>query len=154
MMKGIESLNPLNLMPYNKQEVKEEIKRELNWTDYGGKHYESVFTRFYQGYILPVKFGIDKRKAHLSNLIFSGQITKQEALDELHRPMYDQAQLEMDYDFVLKKLGFTVEGFNQYLLSPRHEHTEFKIEKGFFGEYPFLAPFRPLVKILKGFTGK
>jgi len=154
MMKGIESLNPLNLMPYNKQKVKEEIIKELNWTDYGGKHYESVFTRFYQGYILPVKFGIDKRKAHLSNLVFSGQITKQDALDELQRPMYDQAQLEMDYDFVLKKLGFTDEGFKQYLLSPRHEHTGFKTEKGFFGEYPFLTPFRPLVKILKGFTGK
>lgn len=154
MMKGITSLNPLNLMPYNKQKVKEEIIRELNWTDYGGKHYESVFTRFYQGYILPVKFGIDKRKAHLSNLVFSGQITKQEALTELDRPMYDPEQLETDFHFVLKKLAFTVEGFDQYLLSPRREHTEFKIEKGFFAEYPFLAPLKPFVQFLKGFAGK
>ncbi|MFM6923862.1 MAG: N-acetyl sugar amidotransferase, partial [Ferruginibacter sp.] len=73
-VKGIESINLLNYLPYNKAAVKEIITRELGWRDYGGKHYESVFTRFYQGYILPVKFGIDKRKAHLSNLIFSGQL--------------------------------------------------------------------------------
>jgi hypothetical protein len=73
-----------------KSEAKKAIIEELGWRDYGGKHYESVFTRFYQGYILAKKFNIDKRKAHLSNLIFSGQITKQEALEELALPAYPE----------------------------------------------------------------
>ncbi|MDZ7647528.1 MAG: hypothetical protein U5K54_10340 [Cytophagales bacterium] len=59
---GIQSVSPLNLISYNKDLAKEELKKELGWRDYGGKHYESVFTRFYQGYILPQKFNIDKRK--------------------------------------------------------------------------------------------
>src|SRR5580698_9252449 len=78
----------LNYVPYNKQEIKELIKKELDWRDYGGKHYESMFTKFYQAYILPEKFHIDKRKAHLSTLVCSGQITKEEALRELEQPLY------------------------------------------------------------------
>jgi hypothetical protein len=69
-------LKPLNFINYKKSEVKSLIAEKLGWIDYGGKHYESVFTRFYEDYILPEKFKVDKRKAHLSNLIFSGQLTK------------------------------------------------------------------------------
>ncbi len=76
-------ISPLNYIEYDKKKVKEIIMKEYGWRDYGGKHYESVFTRFYQGYILPEKFKVDKRKAHLSNLIFSGQLTMEEALLEL-----------------------------------------------------------------------
>jgi N-acetyl sugar amidotransferase len=141
-LKGIQSLKPLNLMQYNKKAVKEEIIRELQWRDYGGKHYESVFTRFYQGYILPAKFQIDKRKAHLSNLVFSGQITRDEALRELETPIYDAHQLETDYDFVLKKLGFSREQFEQYIKLPRREHSEFKIEKSVWDTYLLLKPFK------------
>ncbi len=64
---GVKSISLLDLLHYNKEEVKQIITKELGWRDYGGKHYESVLTRFYQGYILPNKFKIDKRKAHLSN---------------------------------------------------------------------------------------
>lgn len=152
--KGIESLTPLNLMSYNKQQVKAEIINELEWRDYGGKHYESVFTRFYQGYILPVKFHIDKRKAHLSNLIFSGQLTKEEALVEWRKPIYDPEQLSVDYTFVLKKLGYTDEGFKKYLLSPRKEHSDYRIEKAFFEEYPLMAPFKPIAQGLIKMLGK
>jgi N-acetyl sugar amidotransferase len=76
---GVLKLTPisiLNYVPYNKQQIKEKIKQELEWRDYGGKHYESVFTKFYQAYILPEKFKIDKRKPHLSTLICSGQMTR------------------------------------------------------------------------------
>lgn len=150
-MRGVETLSPLNLVDYNKGKIKELISRELGWRDYGGKHYESIFTRFYQGYILPVKFGIDKRKAHLSNLIFSGQISKEEASRELASPMYDVHQLEEDYPFVLKKLGFSTAEFEQYLGRKRREHTEFRVEKGFFEEYPLLKGFKPLAGVLKKF---
>lgn len=96
----------LNFLDYNKQKTKSIIAKELNWKDYGGKHYESVFTRFYQGYILPHKFKVDKRKAHLSNLIFSGQIKREDAINQLQVPIYPRDQLSVDKDFVLKKLGF------------------------------------------------
>ena len=95
----------LNLLDYDKKKAKQEIIDKLEWRDYGGKHYESVFTRFYQGYILPKKFGIDKRKAHLTNLICSGQITREAAVKELEAPIYDSDQLRADYDFALKKTG-------------------------------------------------
>ncbi|MBX7264421.1 MAG: N-acetyl sugar amidotransferase, partial [Chitinophagaceae bacterium] len=90
----------LNYIPYFKTEAKKIIIEKLGWRDYGGKHYESVFTRFYQGYILPEKFKVDKRKAHLSNLIFSEQITKEQALTELKQPIYPVELLETDYEFV------------------------------------------------------
>ncbi len=143
---GIKVIELLNFVPYNKAEIKEVITNNLGWKDYGGKHYESVFTRFYQGYILPTKFGIDKRKAHLSTLICSGQITKDEALEELQKPVYDPNQLAADREFVLKKLGFSEAEFQKYLLSPRVEHTWFDFEKGFFESYPFLNPMKNLLK--------
>jgi hypothetical protein len=102
---AILKLNPvsiLNYVPYVKKEVKEIIKKDLDWRDYGGKHHESQFTKFYQAYILPEKFHIDKRKAHLSTLICSGQMTKDEALEELRKPLYEPAQLESDKEYVLK----------------------------------------------------
>ena len=117
---------PLNLLAYNKKEVKLIIEKELNWVDYGGKHYESVFTRFYQGYILPTKFKVDKRKAHLSNLIFSGQLTKEEALKELETEIYPSVLFKKDLDFVLKKLNFSNESFEAYIHAPLASHHEFR----------------------------
>lgn len=125
------SIPLLNYLEYNKQKTKEIIAKELGWKDYGGKHYESVFTRFYQGYILPVKFNVDKRKAHLSNLIFSGQITKEAALAELEKPIYPPALLEIDKQFVLKKLGFSEAAFDAYMQAPIVEHA-------FYGNEPVL----------------
>jgi len=115
----------LNYVPYNKAEIKEIITKELNWRDYGGKHYESVFTKFYQAYILPQKFHIDKRKAHLSTLICSGQMTKDEALQELGKPLYDERELQQDKEYVIKKFGLTAEEFEAIMQLPRRKHEEF-----------------------------
>jgi hypothetical protein len=120
-----EVLKPLNLLFYNKKEVKLIIEKELDWVDYGGKHYESVFTRFYQGYILPTKFKVDKRKAHLSNLIFSGQLNKAEALKELNSEIYPSLLFKKDLDFVLKKLNFSNDSFEVYLNATEVSHLEF-----------------------------
>ncbi len=149
MIKGIKTVDLLNYMPYLKSEVKEVITKELGWRDYGGKHYESVFTRFYQGYILPVKFGVDKRKAHFSNLICSGQTTKNEALEELNKPIYPEDVFETDKKFVLKKLGFSEEEFDSYLKRPRREHTEFRTEQSIYNNYPFLKPLKPIGNLIK-----
>jgi hypothetical protein len=148
-IKRIESISLLNYLPYNKAKVKETIIRELNWKDYGGKHYESVFTRFYQGYILPVKFHIDKRKAHLSNLIFSNQISKDEALKELQKPIYDPDQLRQDYEFVIKKFNLTENEFEDLMKKERKEHAEYGVNKGLYAKYAFLKPLKPIQRLLK-----
>lgn len=136
----------LNYVPYIKSEAKQTIIHELGWRDYGGKHYESVFTRFYQGYILPEKFGVDKRKAHLSNLIFSGQITKEEALTELAMPAYPAHLLKTDMELVIKKLGFTQEEFDAYIKTPPQPHSNYKMGISIFDEYSMLKPFKKIFR--------
>lgn len=128
-IKGIKMVQPLNFVDYNKSKVKQLIIEELDWIDYGGKHYESVFTRFYQGYILPNKFGIDKRKAHLSNLICSGQITKNQALKELENPPMDSKLAISDKSFVAKKLGWTDEEFDKILSLENVTHESYGTDK-------------------------
>jgi len=147
--KGIKSASLLDLMPYNKKDVKKIIATELGWRDYGGKHYESVFTRFYQGYILPTKFGIDKRKAHLSNLICSGQISRGEALEELSKPGYDDATRKSDYEFVLKKLNLRHEEFEAIMKAPVRKHTEFPVENSIYDRFPWLKIVRPVWQKIK-----
>ena len=125
----------LNFIEYNKVEVKEFIKEKLGWRDYGGKHYESIFTRFYQGYILPRRFNIDKRQYHLSTLVQSGQLTRLEALSSMKDPIYDKVQFESDYEFVLKKFGLTHDEFEKYMDAPIKKHTDFKNIKSFWVKY-------------------
>ena len=127
----LEVITPLNWIEYNYDEVKERIINELDWRDYGGKNYESVWTRFYQGYILPNKFNIDKRKAHYSNLIFSGQIEKQQAIEKLKEPILAEKVAKEDYAFVIKKLGLSEAEFQKIMKKPRVEHSQFRKEEGF-----------------------
>ncbi len=135
---GIQSISLLNYVDYNKAKVKQLITDKLGWKDYGGKHYESVFTRFYQGYILPTKFNIDKRKAHLSALICSGQLKKQDAIEELKTNDYTKELQEEDKAFVIKKFGLTAEEFENIMKLPRVEHdfygteAENKLAQGIF----------------------
>ncbi|CAG0952692.1 MAG: N-acetyl sugar amidotransferase [Bacteroidetes bacterium] len=146
----VESVQLLNYIHYNKTEVKALLAKELNWKDYGGKHYESVWTRFYQGYILPEKFKVDKRKAHLSTLICSGQISREEALEELKQPIYDTQQLKEDKNFVLRKLNLSEAEFEKYMALPPRSHFDFKTEKkSYFDKYPFLKPFRGIYNTIK-----
>ena len=143
--KPFKSVQLLNCLPYDKKEAKKIIIDKLGWRDYGGKHYESVFTRFYQGYILPQKFKVDKRKAHLSNIIFSGQITKQEALEELKQPIYPAELFATDYEFAIKKLGFTNDEFQAYLQTPPVPHSKYALSISLFDEIPALKPFKKLL---------
>lgn len=121
----IELVEILQLMPYSKLQTKEFLTREFGWQDYGGKHYESVFTRFFQGYILPTRFGIDKRKAHLSNLICNGEMSRESALAELAKPTYEPERQESDRRYVAKKLGWSDSEFQKILELPTHWHEEF-----------------------------
>lgn len=127
-IRQIRMVQPLQYMEFNKAQAKSYLIQEMGWRDYGGKHHESIFTRFYQGYVLPRKFGIDKRRAHLSNLILVGQITRDEALRELQQPTYDEDQQQGDKTYVAKKLGFTDEEFERLLSEPPRDHREFKTD--------------------------
>lgn len=124
--KKLQSFRILNYVPYNKDEVKQFITENLGWKDYGGKHFESRFTKFFQSYYLPTKFGFDKRRAHLSNLIASGQMTRDEALKEIEVLPYDKNELPEDTEYFIKKLGFSVDEWQQIMASPPRKHTEFK----------------------------
>ena len=131
----IETVQVLNYIEYNKESAKEIIKKELKWIDYGGKHYESIFTKFYQSYILPTKFNVDKRKAHLSSLICSNQITKNQALEVLGLPLFETKDIETEKDYVLKKLGLTEQEFNSMMSEKPRSHSDFKTEKALWENY-------------------
>ncbi len=109
----------LNYIDFNKMEAMELMKRELNWEPYGGKHYESIYTRFYQGYILPTKFGFDKRRSHLSCLIKNGRITRDDALREMQNPALSDEMLMEDRAFTIKKLGLTEDEFKEIMSAQR-----------------------------------
>jgi N-acetyl sugar amidotransferase len=149
-LRGIKSEALLDLIEYNKLDAKNLLTERYGWRDYGGKHYESVFTRFYQGYILPFKFNIDKRKAHLSTLICSGQLTRSQALEELSRPTYDPAIQTEDKRYVAKKLGFSDEEFEAILRLPNRRHEEFATDTKVRRRYYSLASaVRPLTSTVK-----
>jgi N-acetyl sugar amidotransferase len=124
-VRRIRSVPILNYVEFVKEDAKKIITEELGWRDYGGKHHESIFTRFYQSYILPVKFGIDKRKSHLSTLICSGQMTRAEALKRIQDDPIDADTLYSDKEYIIKKFGLTAASFDELMSLPVKQHTEY-----------------------------
>ncbi len=140
-VQGYKFVNLLNFEPYVKSDVKEVLAKELGWRDYGGKHYESVYTKFFQGWILPEKFGIDKRIAHYSNLILAGQMSRAEALESLQEPSYPPEDVKRDEEYVIKKLGFSEEEFATIMAASPRSATDYpngawvKRTFGFFARF-------------------
>jgi N-acetyl sugar amidotransferase len=120
---------PINMVNYSKTRVMEELEKEFDWQYYGGKHYESVFTKFYQAYILPLKFNVDKRKVHLSALVRNAEITKEEALEALKKDLYNPSELTNDKQYVLKKLDFTEIEFDAIMKEKPRKHSDFPFEE-------------------------
>jgi len=119
LIKSIRSVSFINHIDFNKEQVIKLLENELSWKNYGGKHYESIYTRFFQAYILPKKFNIDKRKAHLTCIISSnGGITREEALTILEKPIEDSKLLEDDKEYLLKKLEISEEEFYHIMNLP------------------------------------
>lgn len=130
----LKTINILNYINYTKEETIKILEQELGWKYYGGKHYESIFTRFYQGYILPKKFGYDKRKAHLSSLICSGEITRTNALEELQKEPYPIELQEQDKQYVIKKLGLTEKSFQEIMNLPKKRFEDYpSYQKSIYG---------------------
>lgn len=129
LIRKVKKVNILNLVDYSKEKAIQTLEREVGWQYYGGKHYESIFTQFFQAYVLPTKFGFDKRKAHLSSLICSGQITREEALLELQEPLYDLNVLETHIEYVIKKWEITRDDFEKIMKLPPKKHTDYPTNK-------------------------
>lgn len=127
LIKRIKKVSILDFIEYDKKEALKLLKEELGWREYGGKHYESIYTRFFQGYILPTKFKIDKRRGHLSTLICSGQLSRQEALDEIRLDPYPSEEMKrQDKEYALKKLGISEETFNEIMQKPNKRYSDYK----------------------------
>ncbi len=104
-IKKMEVVRPLDFIKYNVSHAMKELNEIYGWEPYKHKHYESRFTRFFEGYWLPKKFGFDKRKTHFSSLILTGQMKRDEAIHELKKSPYDKDEMKKDFHFVSKKLG-------------------------------------------------
>ncbi len=125
---GIQSPRPLNYIDYNRARAFQELKDFCGFQYYGRKHLENIFTAFTQLVWFPSKFGVDKRTSHLSSMIASGQMTREEALKELAEPLYDEAMMADYLADIRQKLGLSQEEYQEIMAAPAHEHTEYRID--------------------------
>ena len=130
IFKGMKRVAPLNYVPYDKNKVQKFLTEHLGWQAYANKHYENRFTRWYEGYYLPHKFGYDKRKCYFSNLILTGGMTREEALKELAKEPYSDDLIKEDTEFIAKKLDLTVKELEQLV---EGENKTFEDYKNSFG---------------------
>lgn len=124
IVKRMTPLRPLNLMHYSKEQAAAELD-QIGWRSYPRKHGESLFTKFFQNYYLPTKFGYDKRRPHLSSLIASGGITRERALHLLGEPLYEEKELRRDRQYLCRKLRISDAEFEDLMNRPIHHYTDF-----------------------------
>ena len=143
----------LNYVDYKKQNAMEVIKRELGWRDYGVKHGESIYTRFFQSYILRNKWGIDKRKAHLSCLIMSGEISRAYALNTLASDPYPKEIMDSDREYVIKKLNLTEKEFEEIMALPPKTHRQYPNNEGILRRIGAIVRFGRRLSLFSPQTG-
>lgn len=137
LVRGIRFVYLLNYVPYEKGAAMKLLEEQLGWRYYGGKHFESKITSFVQSYVLPVKFGIDYRRATLSTQICAGAVTRAEALAELEKPPFDPVKIEQETQYVAKKLQITVAELREILARPPLSHRDYPnserwLERGYW----------------------
>lgn len=147
---GLKDFRLLDYIPYVKQDVIEILERELDWKSYGAKHFESIFTKIYQVYILPKKFKFEKRRAHLSSLIWSNQISRDDALNEIKIPQVTQKELEDDLDYLCKKLDFKREEFDEYMNTEPKSHFDYENGQFWFDQVDKLQILKKIYNKLFG----
>ncbi|PLP59642.1 LPS biosynthesis protein [Mesorhizobium loti] len=123
--KGMKVVKPLNYIPFHKEEAMQELVDKYGWQKYAHKHYESRFTRFYEGYWLPKKFGYDKRRAHFSSLILTGQMSREEALNRIAQTAYNPDDLAQDFEYIATKLDLTVPELQQIMDGPNKSYKDY-----------------------------
>ncbi|AGB02441.1 N-acetyl sugar amidotransferase [Methanoregula formicica] len=141
LIKRIQIVRPLYYLPYIKSDVKKILEKELGWIDYGIGHHESRYCRFVQGYFLPKKFGIDKRKIHFSALVRSNQMSRQEALNKLELPACSDEMVKEDIQFLCNNFGIEQNEFNEIINSNPRSQTEFD------SYYSLVCKLKPFIEI-------
>ena len=131
-VKGIRVVRPLNLVPYDKAAAIKLLVEKFGWQPYPQKHFESRFTRFYEGYWLPKKFGFDTRKVQFSSLIVTGQMTRAEALEKLKTPALDDATVRQEFEYVANKLGISTAELQGYLEAPNKTYRDYRSQEMFY----------------------
>ena len=131
-IKGIKVVRPLNSVNYDKAAAIKLLTDRFGWQPYPQKHFESRFTRFYEGYWLPKKFGFDTRKVQFSSLIVTGQMTREEALERLKAPALDEATVSQEFEYVANKLGITVKELQGYMDAPNKSHHDYRSQEAFY----------------------
>lgn len=130
---GMKVHHPLNLVPYIKKDAENELEKRFGWQRFKHKHHESRFTRFYEDYWLPRRFGYEKRRAHFSSLIMTKQMTRDEALDRISRPEMDEHFLKQEFEYVAHKLGLSVAELQELFDMPKKTYRDFKNKRALIG---------------------
>jgi len=146
-IKGMTVIRPLNFMSYHKGEALEVLKKRVGYKEYGRKHGESRFTKFFQNYYLPTKFNMDKRRPHLSSQILSGELTRDQALEELQKTLYEEVELREDKAYIAKKLGISLMEFDQLIHEKGHDYSEYP---NWDARYKFMLKVKNLAHKLLG----
>lgn len=131
-IKRIKLIRPLDFIPYDKDEAMQFLVDKYGYQKYPQKHFESRFTRFYESYWLPEKFGYDTRKVQYSSLILTNQMTREEALEKLSKPAYDPDTIHHDFEFVATKLGISVEELQSYMDAPNKTYKDYKSQESIY----------------------
>jgi hypothetical protein len=130
--KGIKLIRPLDYVPYHKEEAMQLLVDKFGYQEYPQKHFESRFTRFYESYWLPQRFGYDTRKVQYSSLILTGQMTRDEALEKLKQPAYDPKNIHQDFEFVANKLGISTDELQSYMDMPKKTFRDYKSQENIY----------------------
>ena len=123
---GMKVHHPLNLVPFIKKDAEDELERRFGWQRFQHKHHESRFTRFYEDYWLPRRFGFHKRRAHFSSLIQTGQMSREAALERIAKPEMDEHFLRQEFEYVAHKLDLTVDELQQIFDSPKKTYRDYR----------------------------
>lgn len=131
-IKGIKVVRPLNMVEYEKAAAVKLLTEKFGWQPYPQKHFESRFTRFYEGYWLPKKFGFDTRKVQYSSLIVTGQMTREAALEKLKTPALDDATVRQEFEFVANKLEVSTSELQGYFDAPNKTYRDYKSQEALY----------------------
>lgn len=131
-IKGIKLYRPLDFIPYNKDEAMQTLVDIYGYQKYPQKHFESRFTRFYEGFWLPKRFGYDTRRVQYSSLILTNQMTREEALNNLKLPVYTEEQIKEDFEFISNKLGIHVDELWSYFYAPKKTFQDYKSQQNIY----------------------
>jgi N-acetyl sugar amidotransferase len=131
-LRGVEVVKPLNYLPYTKELATKTLVEQYGWMPYPQKHFESRFTRFYEAYWLPTRFGFDTRRVQYSSLILTGQMSREKALERLSKPAYDPATIDEDFEYIATKLGISVQELRGYHTMPLKSYRDYKNQEWMF----------------------